>query len=279
MRLLFKILSFIAVACLLRPTASADTVTLVSNRDTTIYQDGLNNSNGAGPVMFVGTAGFTASGSPRRALIGFNIAGNIPAGSTINSVQLTLVLNRAAAGESTNRQIELHPLLANWGEGIAGMGSGTGGAGEGFPTDPDGTAATWSHAFYDRTAWMMPGGDFAATASASTIVGTAPGPYTWSSTMPTDPIVADVQGWLNNPSSNFGWLVLGDESVPATAQRFFTREGFDPTTWPSLFIDFTPMGGGGSGSGPQANPEPSALLLLGLGALGLLGYGWWRRRG
>ena len=52
------------------------------------------------------------------------------------------------------------------------------------------------------------GGDFSGTASASQSVG-AIGQYTWSSAQ----MVADVQSWLDTPASNFGWLVLGDEST------------------------------------------------------------------
>ena len=41
-------------------------------------------------------------------------------------------------------------------------------------------------------------------------------------------MVADVQSWLDNPASNFGWLVLGDETAIATAKRFDTRESASP---------------------------------------------------
>ena len=39
---------------------------------------------------------------------------------------------------------------------------------------------------------------------------------------------ADVQSWLDDPASNFGWLVLGDESEIPTAKRFDTRESASP---------------------------------------------------
>ena len=33
-----------------------------------------------------------------------------------------------------------------------------------------------------------------------------------------------------------------------------------------------------SGAGLAAVPEPSALVVLGMGAIGLLAYSWWKRR-
>ena len=47
-------------------------------------------------------------------------------------------------------------------------------------------------------------GDFSGTVSADQSVG-AIGQYVWSSAQ----MVADVQSWLDNPSTNFGWLVKG----------------------------------------------------------------------
>jgi vacuolar-type H+-ATPase catalytic subunit A/Vma1 len=59
-----------------------------------------------------------------------------------------------------------------------------------------------------------PGGDFSATVSASQSVG-AIGTDTWASTAQ---MVADVQSWLNNPSSSYGWLVKGS-NTNTTAKR------------------------------------------------------------
>jgi hypothetical protein len=50
-------------------------------------------------------------------------------------------------------------------------------------------------------------------------------------------MVADVQGWLDNPLSNYGWLLRQvDETTPAI--RFDTREHADPSVRPRLTIDF-----------------------------------------
>src|SRR5438132_3011622 len=138
---------YLAPVFLFLPTATyADTVTLVATRDTTIYQGSPSNSDGGGQAIFAGTTG---QGFVTRALVGFDIASNIPAGSTITGVQLGLVLARAAPSESMDRTIELHPLLADWGEGTAGQGTGDSFSGLGFPTPADGTSATWSHRFFN----------------------------------------------------------------------------------------------------------------------------------
>ena len=216
--------------------ARADTVTLISNRDTTIYERNPSNSDGAGQAMFVGN---TKIPSASRGLIGFDIAGNIPAGSTISSVRFSLVLVLTAQGAPTTTHIELHRLLADWGEGRAGQGSGALHGGQGFATPADGTTATWTHQFYNTTPWTNPGGDFAATPSGSTTVGSANMAYTWDSN--SNPgMVEDVQSWLDNPSSNFGWLLLGDESAGASARVFSTREAQTQGAAPSLVVTFTP---------------------------------------
>src|SRR5207245_4441109 len=119
-----------AALLLLAPPSRADSVTLVASRDTTIYQGNPSNSNGAGQTMFAGTTGEAGS---NRALIGFQIAGNIPAGSTISSVQLSLVLTKVSIDEFKAKQIELHRLLAAWGEG--NLAASRSGVGEATPAD------------------------------------------------------------------------------------------------------------------------------------------------
>jgi hypothetical protein len=52
-------------------------------------------------------------------------------------------------------------------------------------------------------------------------------------------MVADVQSWLDEPSGNHGWCVVGDETTAPSAKRFDSREHFDPAMRPVLTVDYT----------------------------------------
>lgn len=99
MKQFFSTIVFMAatVAVLASP-AFADTVTIGSMADATIFQNNVDNSNGAGPGIFAGGNG---TSSPRRGLISFDVADNVPTGSTITSAALTLVLGQSAGSGGT----------------------------------------------------------------------------------------------------------------------------------------------------------------------------------
>jgi spore coat protein A len=240
------ILCFFVVGCLAPGAARADTVTLLPTKDNTLYepitQDGFaDRSDGAGPTMFVGKVkdadadpGAGTRPAVRRGVLAFGIAGNIPAGATIDSVQLTLYVDKVGLTSSFN--VSLQRLLADWGEGTSNTGNSQQGRGE-TPTTGD---ATWHHTFYPGQFWSIPGGDYSLTVSATRAVGNV-GFYTWGS---TSGMVADVQSWLDGPAQNFGWIIIGTETTIQTTKRFGTRENTGQTggvSWkPRLAVNYTP---------------------------------------
>jgi hypothetical protein len=224
--LLFIGTAFLSTAVL------ADTVNLLAEKDNTLYEDEEDDlSNGAGDHLFTG---LTNTPLIRRAVIKFDIDGAIPADATIDSVQLTLNVSRN--NNSTPEDTSLHRLNSDWGEGESNAPEREGG---GAPAEIG--DATWQHTFYDNSFWSTPGGDFVAGVSASILVGVTGG-YTWGSTAG---MVADVQQWLDQPASNFGWVIIGNESGSATSKRFDSREILDGNT-PGLEVRFTPAPPAGS---------------------------------
>jgi hypothetical protein len=246
--------------CVLLSIASADAavVTIGASKDATIFQNHPNNGSGAGNGLFAGTNGAL---SPRRALIGFDVAANVPASAVIHDVQLTLVLGMAAGsggggggGGGSSSTIELHRLAADWGEANTQVSSplsdSIGGQGQGAAALAG--DVTWNSRFQSSspaTPWTLPGGDFAATSSASTSVGSTPNAsFSWNA--PT--MVSDVQGWLDNPSTNFGWLLLNaDETSGNTFRAFYSRNVATASVHPQLQITY-------------AIPEPATVLLFGV---------------
>ncbi len=213
---------------------AAATVTLQPVADNTIYHGLLaadptgtfqDNSCGAGPHVFAGKA---LRGFIRRALLRFDIAGAIPAGSTI--VGATLTLNVDLTSDTQLAPTALHPVLQPWGEGTVDCRqTGGGGGAEADPGD-----ATWLYASFQQVPWTTAGGDYGA-ASASAMVPVQ-GDAVWDGAA-NPAMLGDLQGWLDAPSGNHGWIVIGDETRLATARRFGSREGGVP---PVLTLEFTP---------------------------------------
>ncbi|MBL7765211.1 MAG: right-handed parallel beta-helix repeat-containing protein [Chitinophagaceae bacterium] len=204
---------------------STNTISLGADKDNTIYEQNPANSNGIGTQFLCGNNG---SNFKNRALLHFNIAGNIPSGSLIDDVTLTLNCT-GSSGASGTQLHSLYPLLENWGEGTS---DASGAPGTGAPaTTGD---ATWLKAFFPSTNWTTVGGTFNPTPSAGVFVNLA-GFYNWNDI----PMRADVQGWLDNPASNYGWMLKGVESAAFQAKRYSSREDFTPANRPVLTVVYT----------------------------------------
>jgi hypothetical protein len=246
-------------AALVAAPALADQKILVSVADNTIIEDTAGAfSSGASQYFFAGRVNVNGAGTLRRGAIRFDLT-SIPAGSTITSVSLRLYCS--AAGNSTSQSISFKRFTASWGEG-ASVAFGGGGAAA------QANDVTWLHRFYPGTPWATPGGQFVATASASRNV-TGIGTYTWAS---TPGLVADVQGWVNTPATNFGWCVQGNEATMQSVKRFDSRESGTPANRPQLTVVYTlpPSNPADLNNDNAVNATDLAILL---GAWGTAGPG------
>ena len=199
------------------------TKTLKFCNDNTMYEEFPNNSNGAGEHFFAGT---TVPGNKRRGLIKFDaLLEFIPPCATIQSVSLTLHMSRTISGPMN---VQLRRALEDWGESFSDAPGE-----EGFGTQAESFDATWRYTFYNTDSWSTAGGVFASDTSAITSVDQI-GYYTWSSPK----MAAEVQSWLRSPNSNFGWVLIGNESATASAKRFDSRENIDTNFVPRLTVTY-----------------------------------------
>ncbi len=201
-------------------------VTLGSSEDDTLYQSELSQrNNGAGQWLFAGKNGRREL---RRGLIGFDIAAGVPAGATVTGVSLVLNMSRTLVSEA---MVSLHRVTADWQEGKQ---QAFGNEGSGDQADAEAGDVTWNQRVFGSEDWEDEGGDFSPEASATAFISVI-GPYTWG---PTSRLVDDVQGWLDNPTSNFGWLLLGDESKSRTSKRFDTKDNEKEANRPLLVVEY-----------------------------------------
>ena len=105
--------------------AAIATIDAANIQDNTVAEDFPDNSSGACDSIF---AGNTDNGFARRSLMRFDVGAQIPPGSTINSVTLTLTISRG--GNNADSTMNLHPVNAAWVEGSNGCGTRGGGQGE-----------------------------------------------------------------------------------------------------------------------------------------------------
>jgi spore coat protein A len=226
----------VAYAANARPT-----VTLAPTADNTIYSENTAFSNGAGDSLFTGR---TNNGALRRALVQFDTS-SIPAGSTVTAVSLRLTMTRTNGGAFN---VAAHRVTNSWGEGASNAAAQEGGGIQAQTND-----ATWIRRFYNVTSWTTVGGDFLAVASATTSVN-GNGNYTWSSAT----LISDVQGWVNTPANNFGWIMRGNETTNQSAKRFASRQNPTTASRPQLTVTYTAP----AASGACCSADGSCIVTL-----------------
>ena len=209
--------------------ANVQTKQIQSSKDTTLIEDPKGMlANSEGPTIFVGRTG-QPEGSMRRGLIAFDFAGAIPPRSKIISVTLTMSAGLSANGDQPST-INLNRVTRLWKEGPSLAQGGRG-------AQAQAGDATWIHSIYPKVHWARAGGDYVRAASANTEVRGVGVAYTWNS---TPKLVADVQSWVNAPKTNFGWILIGDESKAPTAKVFSSSETTDANGRPQLTVVFIP---------------------------------------
>ena len=206
--------------------ALAETVALAPMMDATLYEDAEGDiANGSGSYLFVGR---TNQPWVRRALLAFDIAGAIPAGSTVTSVELQIEVSRAS--DPSGQTVIVHRVTEPWGEGASDAAGEEGSGAAAAPGD-----ATWIHRSYPNDPWITAGGSFVPASSAQRAIYGV-GSYSFSS---TPQLVSDVQSWLDDPSGNFGWILV----MEGSAKRFNSRENEAAASRPRLEIEYQTGGG------------------------------------
>lgn len=198
------------------------TIVVTPSKDATLFQDSDGAlANGKGVHILAGTTG---AGGVRRAVVAFDLS-QIPTGSHITRVVLTMSMSKSL---STSTPMDLHALSTNWSEGPSNAGSTRDGTGTASKTGD----VTWIHTTLPGARWNKEGGDFAAAIDGTATVATV-GTVTWPT---SDAMVARVQSWVDQPSTNFGWILIANEAQVTTAKHFDSRE---TSRAPQLTIEFT----------------------------------------
>lgn len=162
-----------------------------------------------------------------RALLRFDVNGNVPFGSHITNANLSMNC-ASVTGTQSAITLSLYRMLDDWGEGtsaatlIPSLGVAA--------TTND---ATWINNLYPSTnSWTTAGGAYFPLSSASTIVA-GPALYAWSNTK----MINDLQTWLNDPSTNKGWVLRTNETGANQEKLFNSKD--DVSNKPTLAITYT----------------------------------------
>ncbi len=209
----------------------ADTVTVLSSAG--VFLDGIaanqdvNNlqdfNNGLVETLVSGALNAAVGGAPRRILLKFDVSGQIPSNATVSAVTVDVTTVPNFPPSPAASTFDLRRLLEDWTE----------------------SEVTWNSRMVTPAIvpWDMPGAtgalDSVSTASSTIFVGTGAveQTYTFSS---TTQLVADVQAWVANPGTNFGWLLISEgEAVLETARHFTSGRFSDTNVVPMLVVTFT----------------------------------------
>ena len=212
-------LAISAVSLAMAAPTRAATLVLLASEDTSISENTPTIALGGDLDVPIGTTNTLTNGQDARGLFKFDLAGQIPGGATIDSVTLTLSVVRQSTSPASSTY-GFHRMQQSW--------------------NP--SATTWNTRVAG-TPWTTPGAQdaipsaYAAASSGTTPVIASVGTFTTTSTAA---LVADVQGWVDAPSSNLGWMLISDsEGILGSARRFAMSEYGTPSSRPQLTVNYT----------------------------------------
>ena len=222
-RLTALIVAALPAAVLFARVAPAATNTVGSAADTVVTNHpglgGTSGVNGSDSTMYaIGTGGFESHPLVRFDLSAF--AGHSVSGSP----SFRLFLNGGQSPVSTN-SFDLHRALVNWDE-------------------------TTSWDTFGPLPGYNVGTDYDSTPAATQVVTSASSGSYVSFPLPL-PLV---QGWIDNPATNFGLFMHAAGAAAGNDLRFSSREGANT---PQLVFDSTLI------------PEPGALVLAAFGCVAI----------
>ena len=200
--------------------------------DTFINDRFPGNNNGGSASIFTGTED---QGGHMRGLIRFEMPSSL-AGRVAVIDALLQMTTRAVGngGPGSPATVKLHAITEPWAQGV-NIGAAPMLFVVGQPCSGS-AGASWSFRNCPAaTAWTTPGGTIAPGESASASVPASIDTTTsWSSAG----MASDVQGWIDAPSTNFGWLVTSSTETMGAGviQRFYSSEA--GTFPPALSITY-----------------------------------------
>lgn len=187
-----------------------------------MYGNATSDNSGGNVTNF---AGNTGANGIRRLLIRFDLS-TIPTNATVQTATLQMSIVKSAPTAPVVSH-SIHKVTNSW---VEGTGTGTGGGGMIVIG-----AASWAYRETATLAWTNPGCDFVGTESAVTSVGTGVQTVAWSGAG----VVTDVQGWIANPSTNFGWVIRGQEGTAQSARVYASAEEPTASLQPVLTVNYT----------------------------------------
>lgn len=224
------VLALLPALLALPAAAQTVSVTIPVAQDATVYaRNGINcgvpngpAANGAGEYL-IADYDTCADEYDARALVQFDVAAAVPAGATITSARLQLVGHQSVFGCCG---LHAYAILAPWTEG---------------PSDPPGFEftgsapqagdVTWEYASYPSVPW--PGGPHGPPHGAQDALLLPPLPGLW--TFPSTPaMVSRAQQWLDQPATNFGWMLESDDVLRMASRESTTSFG------PRLVVEYLP---------------------------------------
>lgn len=195
--------------------------------DTRLYNWQPNQNHGNSDTIEHSTNRSTTS------LLRFDLS-SIPTNATIISAQLSLYLKSSDAAPNQNRTVQLHPLLTSWVENEATYSSRA-------------LGQPWTGNKGPKV-----GVDYQAAAAASATVGQSGVWIPWN----LSPLV---QQWVNNPSLNYGVILLDPNPYAVGANRFYASSEHTTSAWrPKLTVIYQTQNGANGGQSQLSAPDSTS---------------------